>query len=77
MQRTTPSKTDGVEIELPDFDELFHRIVEVSPLAGLAISGEGGGFSVADEKCKLFFRECILLIQCVLFSVIQLTMRLI
>jgi len=49
MQRTTPSKTDGVEIELPDFDELFGRIKEVSPLAAMAIDGKEGGFAVADQ----------------------------
>lgn len=50
MQRTAPSKTDGVEIELPDFDELFSRIQQVSPLSQVAISGETekGGFSVAE-----------------------------
>lgn len=53
MQKTTPSKTDGVEIELPDFDELFGRIQQVSPLARLAIegggSGPGGGFGKVDD----------------------------
>ena len=54
MQRTAPSKTDGVEIELPDFDEFFRRIQQVSPLSRVAISGETdkGGFSVS-EACKL------------------------
>ena len=52
MQKTTPSKTEGVEIELPNFDELFNRIREVSPLCNMAIDGELGGFDVADEKCK-------------------------
>jgi len=32
-----PTKTQGVEIELPDFDELFGRIQSVSPLAKIAI----------------------------------------
>jgi hypothetical protein len=54
MQRTAPSKTDGVEIELPDFDELFGRIQMVSPLARLAIegggSGPGGGFGMVDDS---------------------------
>lgn len=49
MQRTTPSKTDGVEIELPDFDELFGRIKEVSPLAAMALEGREGGFAIADQ----------------------------
>lgn len=54
MQRTTPSKTEGVEIELPDFDELFGRIQDVSPLARMSIEGEEGGLDVADQKCKFF-----------------------
>ena len=37
LKRTTPSKTEGVEIELPNFDELFSRIKEVSPLAKMVI----------------------------------------
>eukprot|EP00559_Dactyliosolen_fragilissimus_P004581 CAMPEP_0184857148 /NCGR_PEP_ID=MMETSP0580-20130426/2309_1 /TAXON_ID=1118495 /ORGANISM="Dactyliosolen fragilissimus" /LENGTH=228 /DNA_ID=CAMNT_0027352569 /DNA_START=81 /DNA_END=764 /DNA_ORIENTATION=- len=57
MQRTAPSKTDGVEIELPDFDELFGRIQQVSPLANLAIkgggTGEGGGFQKVEETSPL------------------------
>jgi hypothetical protein len=54
-QQTFPSKTDGVEIELPDFDELFERIQLVSPLARVAI--EGGeidgkrGFEAIDKSC--------------------------
>jgi len=50
MQKTTPSKTDGVEIELPNWDELFGRIQEVSPLAGLALNGGQGGFDTADKE---------------------------
>lgn len=50
MQLTTPSKTDGVEIELPNFEELFGRIAEVSPLARLAIEGGEGGIDVAHKK---------------------------
>lgn len=56
MQRTAPSKTDGVEIELPDFDELFRRIQLVSPLAKTVISGETnkGGFSISETyPCDL------------------------
>ncbi len=48
MQRTAPSQVDGVEIELPDFDELFNRIQQVSPLARLAIEGGTGGFANAE-----------------------------
>jgi len=55
MQRRAPSETEGVEIELPDFDEMFGRIQAVSPLAKLAIegggTGEGGGFAAVDETC--------------------------
>lgn len=50
MQKTTPSKTDGVEIEIPNFDELFNRIREVSPLADMACEGDTGSFEDADEK---------------------------
>lgn len=58
MQRTAPSKTVGVEIELPDFDEMFRRIQAVSPLARLAVqgggSGEGGGFAAVDDTSEYF-----------------------
>lgn len=54
LQKTAPSKTEGVEIELPDFDELFSRIQQVSPLARLAINGggtgSGGGFGAIDDS---------------------------
>jgi hypothetical protein len=56
LQRTTPSKTSGVEIELPDFDEMFQRIQAVSPLAKLAVhgggAGVGGGFGAIDDTSK-------------------------
>ena len=56
LQRTAPSKTEGVDIELPDFDEFFDRIQTVSPLARLAINGggagEGGGFAAVDDSGK-------------------------
>jgi len=55
MQKRTFTKTDGVEIELPYFQELFSRIQQVSPLARLAIqggkSGVGGGFAKVDDAC--------------------------
>lgn len=50
MQRTTPSKTDGVEVELPDFNELFSRIGSVSPLAALALAGKSGNIEIADKE---------------------------
>ena len=58
LQRTTPSQTDGVDIELPDFDELFDRIQQVSPLAREVISRNGvvdngpKGFQAIDDHCK-------------------------
>jgi len=56
LQKLAPSKTAGIEIELPDFDEFFNRIQVVSPLARLAINGggtgEGGGFAVVDDTGK-------------------------
>jgi hypothetical protein len=42
LQKTTPSKFDGVDIELPDFDELFGRIQKVSPLARFVIQSQRG-----------------------------------
>lgn len=54
-QLTFPSRTNGVEIELPDFDELFSRIQEVSPLAKVAITGgikEKRGLDAIDGSCK-------------------------
>ena len=48
-QLTFPS--DGIEIELPNFDELFLRIQQVSPLARLAIDGaRGNGFNSIDDS---------------------------
>ena len=55
LQKRTFTKTEGVEIELPDFQELFNRIQQVSPLARLAIeggkSGLGGGFEKTNDTC--------------------------
>lgn len=57
MQKTSPSKTVGVDIELPDFDELFDRIQQVSPLARSVIANKnspplGGprGFAAVDDS---------------------------
>mmetsp|Transcript_42912 Transcript_42912/g.63662 ORF Transcript_42912/g.63662 Transcript_42912/m.63662 type:complete len:322 (-) Transcript_42912:259-1224(-) len=44
-QRTTPTKTEGVEIELPNFDVLFDQIQQVSPLAQAAFQLRDGGFA--------------------------------
>jgi hypothetical protein len=54
-QRTAPSKQEGVEIELPNFDELFGRIQQVSPLSRVAIENGGGhkdarGFASIDDE---------------------------
>ena len=72
MQKRTFTKTEGVEIELPDFQELFSRIQQVSPLARLAIegvkSGVGGGFAQVDDTCKYeCIRKCIHLIMDLLY----------
>jgi hypothetical protein len=60
LQRTAPSKTEGVEIELPDFDEMFGRIQTISPLARLVVegggTGEGGGFAKVDDSVKDGFK---------------------
>lgn len=50
-----PSVHNGVDVELPDFDELFGRIQQVSPLARQVISGGKDrqfGFAHIDDKCK-------------------------
>lgn len=53
LQKTAPSKHDGVDIELPDFDELFDRIQQVSPLAKQVIQrSEKRGFSHVRESGK-------------------------
>lgn len=52
-QKTFQSKNEGVEIELPNFDELFGRIKQVSPLARVAMDGVGvevGGLTGIDDK---------------------------
>jgi hypothetical protein len=46
----TPTGKEGLELELPDFDELFRRIDEVSPLARLLKERGGGGFDLDDES---------------------------
>jgi hypothetical protein len=43
-----PSKVAGVDLEMPNFDELFTRIQQVSPLARLAIAKKEGGFAALD-----------------------------
>lgn len=59
QQITAPSKTDGVDIELPDFDELFERIRKISPLANCVIHQQQQGDSnprrgfAAAESCML------------------------
>ena len=50
-QRTVPTQTEGVSLDLPDFDELFDRFKKVSPLARQAIDsapGDKGGFTHID-----------------------------
>mmetsp|Transcript_12944 Transcript_12944/g.18558 ORF Transcript_12944/g.18558 Transcript_12944/m.18558 type:complete len:349 (-) Transcript_12944:93-1139(-) len=44
-----PTKTKGVEIEMPNFDELFANIQKLSPLAKLAIESKEGGFASIDD----------------------------
>ena len=50
-----PSVHEGVDVELPDFDELFGRIQQVSPLARQVISGGADrkfGLAHIDDTCK-------------------------
>jgi hypothetical protein len=61
LQRTAPSKMEGINIELPDFEELFERIQQVSPLArsvitGYSVNNERGFKGISDE-CKWFFLD--------------------
>lgn len=44
-----PSKTNGVSIELPDFNDFFAQVKKASPLAELAMEGRDGGFFVMDD----------------------------
>jgi hypothetical protein len=52
-RKTVPSTVTGVDIELPDFGELFGRIQQVSPLARSVITGAGParGFAATDDGC--------------------------
>ena len=64
-----------MEIELPDFDEMFRRIQAVSPLARLAVqgggSGEGGGFAVVDDNSEFLGNFHKNLFSHIAFSTIQ------
>ena len=60
-QQTFPSRTDGIDIELPNFDELFDRVKLVSPLARVALEGRNtcndhGGFKAIDDECKYWMK---------------------
>jgi hypothetical protein len=55
-QQTFPTR-DQEYIELPNFDELFGRIKQVSPLARIALNDEidsNQGFKACDMSCKSF-----------------------
>jgi len=47
-QRTVPTTTGGHDIELPDFDELFGRIKQVSPLAKKVLESHGNNANDSD-----------------------------
>ena len=60
LKKTAPSVHEGVDVELPDFDELFDRIQQVSPLARQVMSRPVTGqlgFEHVDDNCKLLFGE--------------------
>lgn len=61
--RKAPSKILGVELEMPNFDELFDRIQQVSPLARLAISKKEGGFAALDPGTHSFILLFAILFQ--------------
>jgi hypothetical protein len=57
-QQTFPTKQQGEEVELPNFDELFERIQQVSPLSRAVLQGDQAdgprGFAAIDKaagKC--------------------------
>lgn len=56
LKTTAPSLHEGVDVELPDFEELFNRIQQVSPLARQVISGvmpgRNGFDLMEDDTCK-------------------------
>lgn len=56
LKKTAPSIHDGFDVELPDFDELFGRIQQVSPLARQVVQGrdspDKAGFAYVDDSCK-------------------------
>ena len=45
QQQTFPTKDQREEIELPNFDELFGRIKQVSPLARITLEDKSLGFA--------------------------------
>lgn len=54
-QETFPTKDQREEIELPNFDELFGRIQQVSPLARVTLDDQvetSLGFAGIDKNCK-------------------------
>lgn len=61
LRRHSPSKIEGVEIELPNFEELFGRIRQVSPLADKVISGEhtGNGLKEIDDDFRKSLRKAL------------------
>ena len=48
-KRTTPSAVDNIDIELPDFEQLYERIRYTSPLACMVMDNVDGDFQKADE----------------------------
>ena len=64
LRKQMPSKTEGVEIELPNFDELFGRIRQVSPLADKILSGDhqGKGLQEIDDTRKFDIPISVVLI---------------
>lgn len=65
-QQTFPTKDQKEEIELPNFDELFGRIKQVSPLARITLDGgmeSKRGFD-AIHACKFLQINLTLIISC-------------
>lgn len=57
LRQKVPSKSEGVDIELPDFEELFSRMQTVSPLLRNVIDRKPGGLAAVDDSTQLPWRR--------------------
>lgn len=57
LQHKVPSRSDGVDIELPNFDELFSRMKVVSPLLRNVVDRKSGGLAAIDDSTNLNWKR--------------------